>query len=180
MKMKSLLFLVLSVSLTTATALHAVDPPAVGSKAPGFRLQDQNGDWHELRDYKGRWLAVYFYPKDDTPGCTTEACNFRDNIYAFKAIGAEVVGISIDTVESHRDFADKYKLPFILLADDAGTVATAYGVIRDWKLIKIADRQSFLVNPEGVIVKHYEDVDPDTHTQEVLTDLEKFMARASG
>jgi peroxiredoxin Q/BCP len=179
MKMKTLLTLMLAIVLTAAgTTLQAGDPPAVGSEAPHFKLQDQNGDWHDLNDYRGSWLAVYFYPKDDTPGCTTEACNFRDNIYAFKAIGASVVGISIDTVESHSDFAEKYKLPFVLLADDSGSTAEAYGVIRDWKLIKVAARQSFLVNPQGVIVKHYEDVDPDTHTQEVLADLEKFMAGA--
>jgi peroxiredoxin Q/BCP len=153
----------------------AADTPAVGTAAPGFRLQDQNGDWHDLEDYRGQWLAVYFYPKDDTPGCTTEACNFRDNIYAFKAIGATVVGISIDDVDSHREFSEKYKLPFIILADETGATADAYGVLRDWKLTKIASRQSFLVNPDGVIAKHYEDVDPDTHTQDVLADLEALM-----
>ena len=124
-------------------------------------------------------MAVYFYPKDQTPGCTTEACNFRDNIFAFKAIGAAVVGISLDDVESHKEFSDKYKLPFAILADEGGAVADAYGVLRDYKLIKIASRQSFLVNPEGVIVKHYEDVDPDTHTQEVLSDLETMIAESS-
>lgn len=159
----------------TGSVALAADTPAVGAAAPGFRLQDQNGDWHELDDYRGKWLAVYFYPKDDTPGCTTEACNFRDNIYAFKAIGAAVVGISVDDVDSHREFSEKYKLPFIILADESGATADAYGVLRDWKLTKIASRQSFLVNPDGVIVKHYEDVDPDTHTQEVLTDLETLM-----
>ena len=153
----------------------AADTPAVGTAAPGFRLQDQNGDWHDLEEYRGQWLAVYFYPKDDTPGCTTEACNFRDNIYAFKAIGAIVVGISIDDVDSHRKFSEKYKLPFIILADETGATADAYGVLRDWKLTKIASRQSFLVNPDGVIAKHYADVDPDTHTQEVLADLEALM-----
>jgi peroxiredoxin Q/BCP len=122
-------------------------------------------------------LAIYFYPKDDTPGCTTEACNFRDNIYAFKAIGASVVGISIDDVDSHKEFSDKYKLPFIILADENGKTADAYGVLRDWKLVKIASRQSFLVNPQGVIVKHYEDVDPDTHTPQVLADLEGLMGK---
>ena len=150
----------------------------VGSAAPGFRLQDQNGEWHELSDYRGQWLAVYFYPKDDTPGCTTEACNFRDNIYAFKAIGARVVGISVDDVESHQAFSQKYELPFVILADEAGGTAEAYGVLRDWKLTKFAARESFLVNPEGLIVKHYDDVDPDTHTQEVLADLEALMAEA--
>lgn len=155
----------------------AGETPAVGQAAPGFKLQDQNGDWHDLEDYRGSWLAVYFYPKDDTPGCTTEACNFRDNIYAFKGIGAEVVGISVDTVESHKDFSDKYKLPFVILADEEGTTAEAYGVLRDWKLIQIASRQSFIVGPDGVLVKHYEEVDPDTHTEEVLADLKALMAQ---
>jgi len=171
-----ILILVFSALSLVATALQAGETPETGSKAPGFNLQDQNGDWHKLEDYSGTWLAIYFYPKDDTPGCTTEACNFRDNIYAFKAIGATVVGISVDDVDSHKEFATKYKLPFILLADEEGETADAYGVLRDWKLVQIASRQSFLVNPQGVIVKHYEDVDPDTHTQQVLDDLEAMMA----
>jgi peroxiredoxin Q/BCP len=158
--------------------LLAGDAPAVGADAPSFKLQDQNGDWHALEDYRGQWLAMYFYPRDDTPGCTTEACNFRDNIYAFKAIGAEVVGISVDDVESHKEFSDKYKLPFVLLADESHETASAYGVLKDYKLIKIASRQSFLINPEGKIAKHYEDVDPDTHTDEVLADIKAFMAEA--
>jgi len=158
-----------------STILVAGEPPAVGTPAPDFRLQDQNGEWHTLEDYRGSWLAVYFYPKDDTPGCTTQACNFRDNIYAFKAIGASVVGISVDDVDSHREFSTKYKLPFVILADETGETADAYGVLRDWKVTKIASRQSFLVNPDGVVAKHYEDVDPETHTQDVLADLEALM-----
>ncbi len=156
--------------------LDADDQPVVGSKAPDFNLQDQNGDWHALGDYRDQWLAVYFYPKDDTPGCTTEACSFRDNIYAFQAIGANVVGISVDDVDSHKDFSDKYKLPFTLLADVDGETSKAYGVLRDYKLTKIASRQSFIVNPEGVVARHYEKVDPDTHTQQVLADLKDMMA----
>ena len=171
------LFLV-SMGLIFSLQTLAGDPPEVGSEAPGFRLQDQNGEWHELSDYRGGWLAVYFYPRDDTPGCTTEACNFRDNIYAFKAIGASVVGISVDDVESHREFSDKYKLPFIILADETGATAEAYGVLRDFKLTKIASRQSFLINPAGIIVKHYGDVDPENHTQQVLADLEAMMQGA--
>ena len=174
---KLLIFLSLLALLFAGTGLQADGTPAEGSAAPGFHLQDQNGDWHDLQDYQGSWLAIYFYPKDDTPGCTTEACNFRDNIYAFKAIGASVIGISVDDVASHKEFSEKYKLPFIILADEDGTTAKAYGVLRDWKLVQIASRQSFLVNPEGVIVKHYEDVDPDTHTQQVLADLEGLMGQ---
>jgi peroxiredoxin Q/BCP len=169
------IFLVALTLLAASAALPAGEAPAVGSAAPAFRLQDQNGEWHELEDYRGGWLAVYFYPKDDTPGCTTEACNFRDNIYAFKAIGASVVGISIDDVESHQEFSAKYKLPFVILADETGATAQAYGVLRDWKVTKIAARESFLVNPDGIIVKHYEEVDPENHTQEVLADLDALI-----
>jgi peroxiredoxin Q/BCP len=150
-------------------------PIETGIPAPDFELPDEADKVRRLADYRGKQVLLYFYPKDDTPGCTTEACNFRDNIYAFKAIGAAVVGISIDDVESHQKFSEKYKLPFVILADETGATAEAYGVLRDWKLTKIAARQSFLVNPEGVIAKHYEDVDPDNHTQEVLADLEAFM-----
>lgn len=170
--MKRMLLLA-ALSITTA---FAGDTPTVGSAAPDFRLQDQDGQWHELTDYKGRWLAVYFYPKDDTPGCTTEACNFRDNIYQFEAIGASVVGISVDDVDSHKQFSTKYKLPFTLLADPEGTVCDAYGVLRDFKLMTLASRQSFLVSPEGVIARHYEEVDPETHTQQVLADIKALQA----
>ena len=174
--MKKILFLLLITFLSVP--VFAGEPPMVGSDAPSFNLQDQNGDWHTLESFHGQWLAMYFYPRDDTPGCTTEACNFRDNIYAFKAIGAAVVGISVDDVDSHKEFSDKYKLPFTILADEDGKTADAYGVLRDYKLIKLASRQSFLINPDGKIAKHYEDVDPDTHTDEVLEDIKTLMERA--
>jgi peroxiredoxin Q/BCP len=119
---------------------------------------------------------VYFYPKDGTPGCTTEACSFRDNIYAFQAIGAQVVGISLDDVASHKEFATQYKLPFTILADVGGKTAEAYGVLTDYMAMQIASRQSFLINPDGIIVKHYADVNPDEHTAQVLADLQALMA----
>ena len=172
---KALFAILISIFLLPA---FAGDTPTIGAPAPSFNLQDQNGDWHKLEDYSGQWLAVYFYPRDDTPGCTTEACNFRDNIYAFKAIGAAVVGISVDDVESHKEFSDKYKLPFTILADSDNETSTAYGVLRDYKLIKIASRQSFLIDPDGNIAKHYDDVDPDEHTDQVLADIKEFMAGA--
>ena len=170
--MKKALLVLLLVFLSGP--LFAGEQPKAGSDAPSFNLQDQNGDWHTLESYRGQWLAIYFYPKDDTPGCTKEACNFRDNIYAFKAIDAAVVGISVDDVESHKKFADKYKLPFTLLADSESTTAAAYGVLKDYKLLKLASRQSFLIDPDGKIAKHYGDVDPDTHTEEVLADIKTF------
>ena len=170
----------LAITLVAASLLAcAGEPPQVGSAAPGFKLQDQNGDWHDLADYRGSWLAIYFYPKDDTPGCTTEACNFRDNIHAFKEIGAEVVGVSVDDVDSHKEFSTKYKLPFTILADVGGQTSDTYGVLIDYKLTQIASRQSFLVNPEGIIVKHYDDVDPDIHTEQVLADLKALMSADS-
>ena len=179
MKARFFLVSIFAMILTASgMALQAGDSPTVGAEAPGFKLQDQNGEWHDLEGYRGTWLAVYFYPKDDTPGCTTEACNFRDNIYAFKAIGAEVVGVSVDDVDSHKEFSNKYKLPFTLLADEGGEMSAAYGVLRDWKLVQIASRQSFLIDPEGKIARHYNEVDPDTHTQQVLADLEAMMAES--
>jgi peroxiredoxin Q/BCP len=163
-----------------ALPLWAADQPSVGDSAPAFRLQDQNSEWHQLEDYRGKWLAIYFYPKDDTPGCTTEACNFRDNVYVFRRIGAEVLGISLDDVASHKEFADKYKLPFTLLADPNGETVEAYGTMRDLLVTRMARRESFLINPEGIIAKHYAKVDPDTHTDEVIADLERLIADNSG
>ncbi|HKJ17568.1 MAG TPA: peroxiredoxin [Xanthomonadales bacterium] len=153
------------------------ESPTVGAKAPGFNLQDQDGDWHSLDDYQGKWLALYFYPKNDTPGCTTEACNFRDSRFAYQAIGADVIGVSVDSVESHKEFASKYELPFTLLSDPEGETCADYGVLRDYKLMQIADRQSFIIDPDGKIAKHYADVDPEVHSTEVLADLEKLMGQ---
>ena len=177
MMTKNLRQRIASVTLLFALALPlwAGDQPQVGDPAPDFRLQDQNGDWRQLQDYRGKWLALYFYPRDDTPGCTTEACNFRDNIYLFRRIGAEVVGISVDDVKSHQEFAEKYQLPFTLLADSSGETVSAYGVMRNLLVVKMARRQSFLIDPEGRIAKHYAEVNPDTHSNQVLADIKRLM-----
>lgn len=157
----------------------AAAAPVVGQPAPGFRLQDQNGNWVALDDLKGRWVALYFYPKADTPGCTKEACEFRDNIFAFEEIGATVIGVSIDAVKDQKQFAEKYSLPFPLLADIDGRTAETYGVLTNLGFMKLAKRQSFLINPEGMIVKHYAKVDPEGHSREVLADL-KALKSGSG
>lgn len=149
--------------------------PAVGDAAPAFRLQDQNGEWRTLDEYRGKWVALYFYPKADTPGCTTEACEFRDNIFAFEEVGATIVGVSVDDVEAQKKFADKYTLPFPLLADTKGEVAKTYGVLRKIMMMNLASRQSFLIDPEGKIAKHYEKVDPKTHSAEILADLKELI-----
>ena len=145
--------------------------PETGSQAPDFRLPDQQGRQHALGDYAGRWLVLYFYPKDDTPGCTREACAFRDGLAKLEAAGAKVAGISVDSPQSHQTFAAKYNLPFTLLADVDGKVARRYGVLMDWKLLRMAKRTTFLIDPAGRIHRIYKQVDPERHADEILADL---------
>ena len=149
----------------------------MGDPAPDFELKDQSGQLHSIEDYRGKWVALYFYPKDDTPGCTTEACEFRDNIFAFKNLNCQILGVSLDDEDSHKEFSEKYGLPFPLLADTTGTTADAYGVKTKMMGMSIAKRQTFLIDPDGNIAKHYEKVTPDTHSLEVLADLEAFTAQ---
>jgi peroxiredoxin Q/BCP len=153
---------------------------AVGEVPPDFRLQDQNGQWHTLAQHRGLWIALYFYPKDDTPGCTKEACAFRDNIFAFEELGAIILGVSLDDVKSHEEFAKKYSLPFPLLADTGGAVAAQYGVLNNIAGFKLAKRQTFLIGPDGRVVKHYEKVDAEKHSAEVLADLKALGAKKPG
>lgn len=142
---------------------------AEGDKAPAFSAEDQNGREHKLEDYKGKWFLLYFYPKDNTPGCTREACSFRDNIEKFKG-KLTVVGVSGDSVKSHKNFSDKYELPFTILADPEKKILEAYGANN----IIFAKRTSFLINPEGKIVKIYPRVKPDTHVEQILKDLKSL------
>ena len=153
----------------------AGEPPAEGAAAPAFSLPDQAGKTHALSDYAGRWLVLYFYPKDDTPGCTTEACNFRDDIVRIRRLGAEVVGVSVDDTASHADFAAKHKLPFPLLADTGGAVAESYGALRDLMVMKLAKRQTYIIDPRGRIARRYLEVDPKTHAAAVLADLAQLQ-----
>ena len=141
-------------------------------KAPDFTLPDQTGEMHSLSDYKGQWLLVYFYPKDDTAGCTKEACSFRDMSMEYKKKGIAVVGISQDTTDSHEKFARKNNLNFPILSDESANVIKAYG---SWGKKNIMGkefegiiRNSYLVNPEGEIVKTYTGVNPLFHAKEVL------------
>jgi peroxiredoxin Q/BCP len=168
--MKQLLSICALMAMFTVSAAGA--NPAVGEAAPDFRLQDQNFKWHGLGDYAGQWVVLYFYPKADTPGCTTEACEFRDNIFAFQALGAAVMGISVDDVGSQKEFADKYHLPFPLLSDASQDTARSYGVLRE---SGVANRHTFVIGPDGRIAKHYAQVDPASHSQEVLADLKTLM-----
>lgn len=175
------LILAIAVVAGVAVALFyaqsaAADQPKVGEAAPAFSLPDQTGTTRSLDDYRGRWLVLYFYPKDDTPGCTTEACNFRDDIFKFREAGAEIVGVSLDDVESHEAFAEKYSLPFPLLADADHAVATAYGVLTKMGPMSFAKRETFIIAPDGTIALHYAKVKPDEHSAQVLADLTRLMA----
>ncbi len=153
---------------------------AVGSAAPAFKLQDQKGAWHSLEEYRGKWLVLYFYPKDMTPGCTTQACEFRDNIFAFRDAGAVILGISVDDVDSHKKFSDEHGLPFTILADPTKQAAKDYGVLKKYMgTMELANRETFLIDPKGNIAKHYPSVDPKGHSQLVLNDL-KELSKAAG
>ncbi len=147
----------------------------IGDKAPDFTLPDQGGKEHSLSDYKGKWVLIYFYPKDNTPGCTVESCLLRDSIEDIKMAGAEVLGISVDSVKSHSGFAGKYKLPFPILSDEEKEVVNLYGV---WGKKKFMGREylgtnrvSYLIDEKGKIAKIYEKVKPLGHAKEVLADL---------
>ncbi len=150
---------------------HASDTLQVGDIAPGFSLNDAEGRTHYLSDYAGKYLVLYFYPKDDTPGCTKEACHFRDDMAQLEKLGAHVVGISVDSRASHADFAKKYHLPFPLLADTNGAVADSYGALTNLYVFKIAKRYTFLINPYGNISKIYKSVDTSNHSQQIIDDL---------
>lgn len=144
---------------------------AVGDNAPYFQLDDAKGKSHALPDYQGHYLVLYFYPKDDTPGCTKEACHFRDDIVQLEKLGAQVVGISVDSGESHQKFIDKYHLPFTLLADTDGKVADSYHALTNLFVTKIAKRHTFLIDPQGKIKKIYTNVDVSNHSQQIIDDL---------
>ncbi len=151
-----------------------------GDRAPEFILSDQNGKKLKLSDFKGQWVLVYFYPRDNTPGCTKEACAFRDSFKEYEKIEAKVIGISTDSVESHGKFVKKYQLPFPLLADEDKKAVAQYGV---WGMKKFIGKEymgtirtSFLIDPKGNIAKIYEKVKPADHAKEVLKDLKEIGA----
>ncbi|RJQ36129.1 thioredoxin-dependent thiol peroxidase [Candidatus Parcubacteria bacterium] len=143
-----------------------------GQKAPDFKLPDQDGIMHALKDYRGKWVLLYFYPKDDTPGCTREAWDIRDRLPNFTKLKIKVFGASVDPIKKHKKFAEKYHLPFTLLSDEQKTLVKAYGV---WGKKKFMGREydgtfrtSFLIDPDGKIAHIYEKVKPEIHAEEVL------------
>ena len=147
----------------------------VGTQAPDFNLPDENGKLHTLQDYAGKYILLYFYPKDDTPGCTTEACNFRDDYSTYENANVVILGVSPDSPASHKKFKEKYQLPFTLLADEDHQVCELYQV---WGLKKSfgkeyagVHRTTYLIDPEGKIQKVFQKVSPAKHSAEVLAVL---------
>lgn len=150
-------------------------------KAPDFSLQDQSDTTRTLADYAGKWVVLYFYPRDDTPGCTTEACNFRDERESIAAIGnCEVIGISKDSVKSHKKFVDKYGLNFTLLSDESTETIQAYGAWQEksmyGKKYMGIQRMTVIIDPTGNIVKEYPKVDPKQHAADIITELQALQA----
>lgn len=151
----------------------------LGKKAPAIKLQDQSGEIVNLQDFKGSYVIIFFYPKDMTPGCTTEACSFKDNMAKLTKLGVQILGISCDDVTKHEKFSDKYKLKYPLLADVDKAVVAKYGV---WveknmygKKYMGIQRDSFLIDPQGKIVKHYIKVKPGEHVAQVIKDIKELQ-----
>ncbi len=145
-------------------------------KAPEFHLPDENGTYHKLLDYRGKWVVVYFYPKDDTPGCTKEACNFRDSLQALNNLGVVILGVSKDSVASHKKFSEKYYLNFPILSDESKETIKAYHAWGEKKFMgKMFEgilRKTYLINPQGNVEKIYENVNPLVHAGEIVKDLQ--------
>jgi len=164
-----------------APAAAPATSPAEGTKAPDFKLQDQKGEWHTLKQYKGKWVVLYFYPKDETPGCTTQACELRDNIFAFRKADAVILGVSADDVASHKKFYENHSLPFDILADPNKEAIKKYGVLWSPKEgVELASRQTFLIDPKGKIVKHWAKVDPKGHSEMVLAEIKAHTPAKAG
>ena len=158
-------------TFTSMAATESQTQPEVGKPAPDFSLTTGDGSQVSLKDYRGKWVVLYFYPKDFTSGCTLEARNFQRDITKYDDAGAVILGVSVDTAQSHKDFCAKEGLNFKLLADPDAKVSTEYGSVMDYKGQKLAARNTFIINPDGEIVKVYTSVKPVEHSDQVLKDL---------
>jgi len=149
----------------------AGEPPAAGQQAPDFTLPSQDGSPVSLKDFRGKWVVLYFYPKDNTPGCTIEAHNFERDLPKYENLNAVILGVSLDSEQSHQSFCAKQGLTFKLLSDTEKKVTEQYGSLRNMLGLKMAARNSFLITPEGKIAKSWIGVSPSGHSSEVLTTL---------
>jgi len=174
---KTLSLLALCTTLVALAPLlvFAGSTPPVGSTAPEFTLNSQEGTPVSLKDYRGKWVVLYFYPKDFTSGCTIEAHNLQRDLAQYQQKNAVILGVSVDSADSHKQFCTKEGLNFKLLADTDHKVSTAYDSLTNFGLIKVAARHTFIINPEGKIVKEYMDVKPNEHSAEVLAALAELQ-----
>jgi peroxiredoxin Q/BCP len=176
MKTFVVLFVTLALTALVALAADQPQPPAVGNQAPAFSLPNQEGAQVSLDQFKGKWVVLYFYPKDFTSGCTIEAHNFQRDLDKYTPKNAVILGVSVDTVDSHKSFCTKEGLNFKLLADSTHAVAEKYGSIMDHDGTILAARNTFLIDPMGVIRKVYLKVSPQGHSEEVLADLQQLQS----
>jgi len=174
MKVLTVLFITLALASTLAVA--ADQPPTAGTPAPAFSLPNQEGAQVSLDQFKGKWVVLYFYPKDFTSGCTVEAHNFQRDLDKYTQKNAVVLGVSVDNVDSHKSFCTKESLNFNLLADPAHTVVEKYGSVMEYNGMTLAARNTFLIDPSGLIRKVYVKVSPQGHSEEVLADLQQLQA----
>lgn len=161
---KAIALLMLTISVANASQWQ-------GAIAPELAIPNQLDKTVKIDDLRGDWVILYFYPKDETPGCTLEANNFRDDFSKYQELGAKIVGVSLDSTKSHREFIKNHNLPFDLLSDVEGVASKRYKVLLNLGVMKMAKRQTFIVDPDGIIVKHYNDVEPEEHSQQILGDL---------
>jgi peroxiredoxin Q/BCP len=161
--------------LTAVAATETQMQPAAGKPAPDFSLTTGDGSHVSLKDYRGKWVVLYFYPKDFTGGCTMEAHNFQRDLTKYDPLHAVILGVSVDTAQSHKDFCAKEGLNFKLLADTDAKVSTDYGSVMDYKGQKLAARNTFIINPKGEVAKVFVKVDPKTHSEDVLKSLAELQ-----
>jgi len=148
----------------------------ISHQAPAFSLMDHNHKKHQLSDYQGQWLILFFYPKDNTPGCTIEACQFSNDYTEISALNSAILGINTDNIESHQRFISKRQLSFPLLSDSTGAISKSYGTLIKLGPIKFCKRHSFIINPEGKIAKIYRKVSPAQHSQQIIADLKALQS----
>ena len=160
--------------------VFAASVPSVGSMAPEFTLPSQEGTAVSLKDYRGKWVVLYFYPKDFTSGCTIEAHNFQRDQPRYQQKGAVVLGVSVQDADSHKQFCTKEGLNFKLLADTDHKVSSAYGSLTNLGLVKFASRHTFIINPEGKVAKVFTEVNPNKHSEEVLVALAELQTQSEG
>jgi peroxiredoxin Q/BCP len=167
--------LVLFLAVLAVIGARAADAPAVGSIAPDFSLHSQEGNPVSLKDYRGKWVVLYFYPKDFTRGCTIEAHNFQTDLPKYHAKNAVILGVSVDSVDSHKEFCAKEALEFKLLSDEKKEVVATYGSAREMQGSTVAARNTFIIDPKGTVAKVFLGVDPNKHSEEVLAALNELQ-----